>query len=306
MKQTRKTVVSSILPAETRDGAGVKLHRVFGGMSTVTMTDPFLLLDHFGSNRIEDYISGFPWHPHRGIETVTYLMEGKVDHEDSVGHRGTIYPGDIQWMTAGSGIFHQEMPAPLNEREPEELLKSTGLTTNVSGFQLWVNISAREKMTKPKYRAMKNGSVPVVDDDGGSMVKIVAGSFEGIQGALRYGTETDPTYLEIRMPEETEFKYYFREGRTAIIYLVTGSISINASEIFSGMRGIILSRSGSEVSIKTGDSPSRFLILSGNPLNEPVYWYGPIVMNTREQIEEALSDLKSGRFVREKEPDFVE
>lgn len=306
MVQVRKTVITSFHPAETSDGAGVKLHRVFGGMNTVKLTDPFLLLDHFGSNRIEDYIAGFPWHPHRGIETVTYLMEGKVNHEDSVGNKGTIYPGDIQWMTAGSGIFHQEMPMPLEDHDPKELLKSTGLSTSVSGFQLWINIPSAEKMTRPKYRGMKSQAVPLVEDDGGTRVKVVAGTFLGDQGALRYSTNIDPTYLDVTMPEETEFNYDFREGQTAIIYSITGSVTINDSWEFSGMRGIILSRNGSRVSITSNDSHSHFLLLAGNPLNEPVYWYGPIVMNTREQIEEALMDLRKGTFVKNKEPDFIE
>lgn len=306
MSSQKKIVLTSFSPVETSDGAGVKLHRVFGGMNTVKLTDPFLLLDHFGSNRIEDYISGFPWHPHRGIETVTYLLEGKVDHEDSVGNKGSIYPGDLQWMTAGSGIFHQEMPKPLDDRDPRELLKSTGLNTSVSGFQLWINIPANEKMTRPKYRGMKNQAVPVVRDDGGSTVKVVAGNFQGNEGALKHGTGIDPTYLDVRMPEESEFNHTFKEGQTAIIYNITGKLTIDGTSTFTGMRGIILSRSGSQVSFSTDDVPARFLILSGNPMNEPVFWYGPIVMNTREQIEEAILDLRKNTFVRDREPDFLE
>lgn len=306
MSSNKKTVISAFSPMETSDGAGVKLHRVFGGMNTVKITDPFLLLDHFGSNRIEDYISGFPWHPHRGIETVTYLLEGKVDHEDSVGNRGSIFPGDLQWMTAGSGIFHQEMPKPLDDRDPRELLKSNGLNTTVAGFQLWINIPANEKMTRPKYRGMKNNSVPVVSDDSGATLKVVAGSFLGNDGALKYSSGIDPTYLDVRMPEETEFVYNFKESQTPIIYNITGKITIDGTSTFSGMKGVVLSRSGTRVSFTTEDMPARFLILAGNPLNEPVYWYGPIVMNTREQIEEAILDLRNDTFVREKEPDFVE
>ena len=290
---------------ETVDGAGVRLRRMFGGHSSAVITDPFLLLDHFGSNDPKEYLSGFPWHPHRGIETVTYLMEGKVVHEDSEGHKGTIYPGDIQWMTAGSGIFHQEMPKPLDEKNPEEAMKLTGMPTSVVGLQLWINLPANQKMTKPAYRSITGPQTPVIDDDSGNRIRIVAGHYGSQEGVLTGQTRVDPTYLEISMPEESEFRFTVNAGYTSIINTLAGTVYAGSNEADVTPRSaVVFSQAGDEIVLKTDEERARFILLSGKPLHEPIYWYGPIVMNSQNQIEEALLDLRRNTFVREKEPIF--
>lgn len=306
MSQKEKTVIQIMSPRETMDGAGVRLRRVFGNQNTAPLTDPFLLLDHFGSNKVEEYINGFPWHPHRGIETVTYLMEGKVVHEDSEGNRGTIYPTDMQWMTAGSGIFHQEMPQMLDEKNPEEVLKIVGMPTSMSGFQLWINIPAAEKMTTPVYRDIKGAETPQIDNGSGSSVKLIAGNYMDAEGAFSGRSVIDATYLDVRMGKESEFTFRAKEGYTTLIYNIAGSSSMGDSnpQVINGRNALVLSREGEDVRVKTEESTDRFILLSGRPLNEPVSWYGPIVMNTREQIEEALLDLRQETFIREKNPIF--
>lgn len=290
------------------DGAGVKLKRVFGGHHSATVTDPFLLFDHFGSSKPEEYISGFPWHPHRGIETVTYLLEGKVYHEDSEGNSGVIYPSDLQWMTAGSGIFHQEMPKPLDESNPDELLKAVGLPTSVSGFQLWINLPAKDKMTIPTYRDLKGKNIPVVETGTGVTVKVVSGEIEGAIGPFdgKYGV--DPTYLDVRVPIESEFSFRVKDGYTSILYLVGGEVYFDdeSESRYRPGQALVFSKEGEGVRVRTGDKSARFIFLSGKPLNEPVYWHGPIVMNSQEQIREAMLDLQNGNFVREKNPIFAD
>lgn len=291
---------------DTQDGAGVKLKRIFGGQLSTKLTDPFLLLDHFGSSRVEEYISGFPWHPHRGIETVTYLLEGKVYHEDSEGNKGAILPNDLQWMTAGSGIFHQEMPKPLNENDPDELLRVVGLPTNVTGFQLWINLPAVHKMTTPTYRDIKGKNTPVINPDGGAIVKLVAGEYGGIRGPFDDAYGVDPTYLDVKIPEESEFTFSVKHGYNSMIYLVGGKGTFDGKELEGIMPGeaIIYSNEGDGIVVRSNDTPLRFLLLSGKPLNEPIHWYGPIVMNTEDQIREAFFDLQNERFVKEKTPIF--
>jgi redox-sensitive bicupin YhaK (pirin superfamily) len=285
---------------ETRDGAGVKLKRIFGGPNTAQITDPFLLLDHFGSDRIEDYIAGFPWHPHRGIETITYLLSGKIEHSDSTDHKGVIYPDEIQWMTAGSGIFHQEMPKPLDEKNPEELMKAYGTPGLVSGFQLWLNLPARYKMATPTYRSIKGSEVPKVSADGAT-VKIVAGEYDKIRGMYDSEYGIDPLYLDISMEEESEFIYGIKKGYTSIIFSVTGD-GMCRNQMLEPDTAAVMSGNGTYIKINTNNSKYRFILLSGKPLNEPVKWYGPIVMNTDEQIREAIKDINSNNFVRNKEP----
>ena len=293
---------------ETYDGAGVKLNRILGGHLSAQITDPFLMLDHFGSSKVEDYIKGFPWHPHRGIETVTYLLSGKVFHEDSEGNRGVIHTNDLQWMTAGSGIFHQEMPKPLDETDPEELLKAVGLPTNVSGFQLWINLPAKHKMTMPTYRDIKGNGVPLVETEGGARVKIISGSFGNNEGPFDGLYGTDPTYLDVSMKEESEFIYPVKAGYTSLLYVVGGKGHFDSSDNNSYFPGqaLVYSQEGDHIRVRTEDSPLRFILLSGKPLNEPIWWHGPIVMNSREQINEAVHDLQTGNFVREKNPVFVD
>lgn len=305
MQDKEKTVLRNIKPVETHDGAGVKLNRVFGNQNTAPLTDPFLLLDHFGSDRVEDYISGFPWHPHRGIETVTYLMEGKVTHEDSVGNKGTIYPGDLQWMTAGSGIFHQEMPRMLEKGDPEELLKKNGISTNMSGFQLWINIPAKEKMTTPVYRDIKGPETPKVDNGSGSTVNVIAGKYLDSEGAFSGRSVIDATYLDVNMKDDSEFSFTTKDGYTSILYNISGKARVGPDQIeISDRSAMILSREGDTINVHTEESDDRFILLSGRPLNEQIIWYGPIVMNTREQIEEALLDLRKDNFIRDRNPVF--
>jgi redox-sensitive bicupin YhaK (pirin superfamily) len=272
----------------TIDGAGVRLYRVFGGMETVELTDPFLLLDFFGSENKEDYIAGFPWHPHRGIETVTLLYKGKVEHEDSEGNKGVLYPGQSQWMTAGSGIFHQEMPRPL---EKEEILKYPQSPETVSGLQLWINLPANMKMTDPVYRDVKE--IPKERFDFGE-VQVLAGNFMGIEGPVRVKSPIDPTYLDIKLNGEANLK--FKNGYTVLLYVVEGKVrpQFSTPTIENGNL-VVYSREGEEITIS---GKGRVIILSGRPLYEPVVWYGPIVMNTEEQILEALRDLRRGTFVR--------
>lgn len=290
------------------DGAGVRLKRVMGGQFSAAITDPFLLFDHFGSSKPEEYLSGFPWHPHRGIETVTYLLEGKVFHEDSEGNKGVIFPSDLQWMTAGSGIFHQEMPKPLDENDPDELLKAVGLPTSVTGFQLWINLPAKHKMATPTYRSIKGSGVPVVETDSGAKVKVVSGELNKVTGPFQGGYGVDPTYLDVRMPVESDFTYRIKPGYTSILYVVGGKALFGDDNEVSCNPGLALvfSEEGDAVSVRTEDASARFLLLSGKPVREPIHWYGPIVMNSDEQIQQAMLDLEKGTFVRERNPIFVE
>lgn len=293
---------------QTYDGAGVKLNRILGGQQSAHITDPFLMLDHFGSSKVEDYIKGFPWHPHRGIETVTYLLSGKVYHEDSEGNKGVIRTNDLQWMTAGSGIFHQEMPKPLDETDPDDLLKSVGLPTNVSGFQLWINLPAKHKMTTPTYRDIKGNQAPIVETDSGASVKLIAGEFGGVEGPFNGAYGVDPTYLDVSLAEESEFSFPVKGGYNSLIYIVGGQGRFSTKDMNSYVPGqaLVYSDDGDYVHVRTEDSSLRFIVLSGKPLHEPVSWYGPIVMNSREQIVEAMNDLRNNRFVRDKNPIFVD
>ena len=303
-----KTIKHVFTGQETYDGAGVKLNRILGGHLSAQITDPFLLLDHFGSSKVEDYIRGFPWHPHRGIETVTYLLSGKVFHEDSEGNKGVIQTNDLQWMTAGSGIFHQEMPKPLDETDPEELLKAVGLPTNVSGMQLWINLPARHKMTMPTYRDIKGNAVPVLESDGGANVKIIAGSYENSQGPFNGAYGVDPTYLDVTLKEESEFQFPVKSGYTSLLYVIGGSGHFDSRDenVYKPGHALVYSDDGDHVRVHTEDSSLRFILLAGKPLKEPIWWHGPIVMNSKEQINEAVHDLQTGNFVREKNPLFVD
>jgi redox-sensitive bicupin YhaK (pirin superfamily) len=284
----------------TMDGAGVKLYRVFGGVPAAYATDPFLLLDFFGSDNPSDYIQGFPWHPHRGIETVTYLLEGKVEHEDSEGNRGVIYPGDAQWMTAGSGIFHQEMPKPLSQND-RGILQSRIITKGSIGLQLWINLPADKKMTKPVYRDVKSNHVPTVKVDGGE-VKVVAGEFAGAKGPVVTGEGVDPSYLDVSLKPNSEFAHKVKENYTVLAYVLKGKAKFDRNtEASEG--SLIIYGNGNEINVSSYDG-SRFIILSGRPIREPIAWYGPIVMNNQQQINEALIDLRKGTFIRDKAPLF--
>jgi quercetin 2,3-dioxygenase len=284
---------------ETLEGAGVRLRRMFSG-NEVPLLDPFLLLDNFGSSNPADYLAGFPWHPHRGIETVTYMLNGQVAHEDSLGNGGRIGSGDVQWMSAGSGILHQEMPQRTDGR--------------LAGFQLWVNLPRRLKMETPAYRGLRANGIPHVGRPDGGVVKVVAGSFDGVEGPVRE-IPVDPTYLDVTLPKDSEFSLPVRPGHTVFAQAVEGSGAFDpdGSAENSGPLGpsnsppglsrarageTVLFGEGERVQIRAGDEGLRFLLVAGRPLHEPVAWYGPIVMNTKDEILEAARDLQRGTFIR--------
>lgn len=285
----------------TMEGAGVHLRRAFGFGDTGE-TDPFLLFDDFRNERPADYLAGFPWHPHRGIETITYVLAGSVDHGDSLGNRGSLGAGDIQWMTAGSGILHQEMP----KGDP---------TGRMHGFQLWANLPAALKMTRPRYQDIGAGEIPSVTDDDGTTARIVCGSFWGKTGPVE-GVAADPTYLDITVPAGRRKVLPVETGRHAFAYVFEGAGSFrDASAPFgvltekdgaeqtvvrerTGNRSLVLFDQGDEVVVHAGEEGIRFLLVSGRPIEEPVAWYGPIVMNTAAELRQAREELRDGTFLR--------
>jgi quercetin 2,3-dioxygenase len=287
----------------TLEGAGVHLRRAFGFGNTSEF-DPFLLLDDFRNDVPQDYLSGFPWHPHRGIETITYVLAGTVEHGDSMGHNGTIAAGDVQWMTAGSGIIHQEMP----KGDP---------AGRMHGFQLWANLPAALKMTPPRYQGINSADIPVVRDDDGTEVRLVCGSFAGKKGPVD-GIASDPTYIDVTVPPGRRKSLPVETTRHAFAYVFAGSGKFcNASAPLAvptepvgwldtappseaDNRSLILFDRGDEVVVQAGDDGIRFLLVSGKPLEEPVAWYGPIVMNTQEQLQQAFLQLREGTFLNEK------
>lgn len=294
--------VKRIIPAApTIEGAGVRLHRGFG-FGTTNEFDPFLLFDDFRNDRPGDYAAGFPWHPHRGIETITYVLAGTVDHTDSLGNQGSLGAGDVQWMTAGSGILHQEMP----HGDP---------AGRMHGFQLWANLPSSLKMTAPRYQDVTAPDIPEVTDDDGTRVRVVCGDFWGKQGPVD-GIAAEPRYLDVWVPPgrrkvlpvETErhaFAYVF-EGAGSFkdasaprpVLTEDGVTEHNAEWSTTGNRSLVLFDRGDEVVVQAGEAGIRFLLVSGKPLAEPVAWYGPIVMNTQAELREALSDLERGTFIR--------
>ncbi|MEM4769113.1 MAG: pirin family protein [Saccharolobus sp.] len=279
-----RDVVQVITGHYTIDGAGVKLYRVFGGPKIAEITDPFLLLDHFGSKDPKDYIAGFPWHPHRGIETVTYMLKGRVKHGDSTGISGVIESGDIQWMTAGGGIFHEEMPQVNADGE-------------LWGFQLWVNLPSKQKMMKPRYKNLKGKNIPEITLDNGTKVKVIAGQVGDIQGPIK-DLAVDVEYLEVTVPPESSFIHTVKDGYTALAYVIEGEGLFDEVTRAKSKELVIFNREGGLVNIKAKDKPLKLLFLSGMPLGEPIAWYGPIVMNYDYEIMEALEDLRKGTFVK--------
>jgi len=285
----------------TIEGAGVHLKRGFGFGNT-SEYDPFLLFDDFRNDNPEDYLQGFPWHPHRGIETITYVLAGYVEHGDSMGNHGSIYPGDVQWMTAGSGIIHQEMP------------KGDAIG-QMHGFQLWANLPSSLKMSAPHYQEVKSGEIPEVTDDDGTVVRIVCGGFWGTRGPVD-GIAADPIYLDVSVPPGKRKRLPVETTRHAFAYVFAGSGKFsNASEPqvvktegVGGVdptdfreadnRSLILFDHGDEVEVQAGEEGIRFLLVSGKPLEEPVAWHGPIVMNTQEELQTAFAELKSGTFLK--------
>ncbi|MFC2157939.1 pirin family protein [Acidobacteriota bacterium] len=268
----------------TLEGAGVRLKRAFG-YQQVPKLDPFLLLDDFHSDSPEDYIKGFPWHPHRGIETVTYMLNGQVEHGDSMGNTGLIGSGDIQWMSAGSGIIHQEMP-----KKQDDYLW---------GFQLWVNLPAHEKMTKPRYQDIHSQSIPEFKSEDGINVKVIAGHYKDLFGPVR-DIICEPEYLDVTLPAHVEFKHSIPENHTAFIYTIEGEGNFSPkTQSIVGKEHIVLFDQGRELIINSRDNPIQFLLISGKPINEPVAWYGPIVMNTEEELQQAFDEYRQGTFIKD-------
>jgi quercetin 2,3-dioxygenase len=281
MAKTRK-LERVIQSRRTMEGAGVLLQRVFG-FDEEGAFDPFLLLDFFGSDKQEDYVKGFPWHPHRGMETVTYMVEGTVEHADSIGNSGVIESGDIQWMTAGSGIIHQEMPRPYHG--------------TVRGFQLWVNLPSTHKMMKPRYQDIPADTVPLVDL-GNVEVKVLAGNFCGTEGPVK-DIVANPLYLDITVAEKSSFITVVDPEHTVFAFVFEGSGYFDDPQttlVNSGQLAHLVD--GDTIKITTGDSPVRFLLVTGKPLREPVAWHGPIVMNTQEEVTTAFREFREGTFVK--------
>ena len=276
-----KRVVQLIRGQKASDGAGVQLIRIIGGRE-LSMLDPFLLLDAFGSDRPDEYLAGFPAHPHRGFETVTYMLAGRMRHRDSTGSEGVIGPGDVQWMTAGRGVIHSEMP------EQEEGL--------MSGFQLWINLPASHKMTEPAYQEIPAGDIPIELIEGGGRIKVVAGCTDGgTQGPIR-NELTSPLFLDIQLNAGSRLTQSVPEGHSAFIYIFEGEVSVGSppQRVTFGHLGVL--GSGETVVLSTSAGPCRLLLIAGRALREPVARGGPFVMNTREEIEQAFSDYQSGRF----------
>jgi redox-sensitive bicupin YhaK (pirin superfamily) len=285
----------------TMEGAGVKLQRAFGFGDTSEF-DPFLLLDDFRNDRPDDYLAGFPWHPHRGIETITYVLAGSVEHGDSLGNRGTLGGGDVQWMTAGSGILHQEMP-------------KGDAHGHMHGFQLWANLPASLKMTAPRYQDVAASDIPAVVEDDGTRVRVICGTFWGQTGPID-GVAADPRYLDVSVPPGVTRRLPVETPRHAFAYVFAGAGSFrDASEPQAvkpelvdaagspdvetiGNRSLVLFDGGDEVVVRAGSEGIRFLLVSGQPIQEPVAWKGPIVMNTQAELHQAFSELRQGTFIR--------
>lgn len=278
----------------TIEGAGVHLKRAFG-YHQVPMLDPFLMLDDFHTSRPEEYVAGFPWHPHRGIETVTYVIEGIVEHGDSMGNSGAIGAGDVQWMTAGSGIIHQEMPR----------ISPTG---TMWGIQLWLNLPAANKMMDPRYRDVNFSQIPDVNAEPGILVKVIAGEFGGVVGPVQE-IVTNPTVLDVQMAAGCCYQYDVLDGQTVIVHMLDGEadfgvsddmlseLHVQAEHIDAGS-AVLYERSGDTIRIITTDHKARFMLLMGHPINETVAWRGPIVMNTKEELQLAFDELRDGHFVK--------
>jgi len=285
----------------TIEGAGVHLKRVFG-YHEVPQLDPFLLLDDFRSNDPAEYVRGFPWHPHRGIETITYVLAGDVEHGDSLGNRGVISSGDVQWMTAGSGIIHQEMPK--GDREGR-----------MWGFQLWANLPARHKMMDPRYREVKRDDIPEATTAEGATVRVVCGEVAGVRGPVRE-IVTEPEYLDVAIPARSTFRHPVKAGHTVFAYVFEGEGYFDPERdpyaredvgesyfdmerpCVCGDRTVVLYGPGDTVAVSTEERPVRFLLVSGRPLGEPIAWYGPIVMNTQAELRVAFREYEQGTFVK--------
>ena len=297
-----RPVISKSSAQPTMEGAGVHLHRAFG-FGDPSEADPFLLFDDFRNERPQDYLKGFPWHPHRGIETITYVLSGTVEHGDSLGNRGLLGAGDVQWMTAGSGIMHQEMP-------------KGNAKGQMHGFQLWANLPSHLKMTQPRYQDVKGADIPEIVEDDGTVVRVITGDFWGRSGPVD-GIAADPQYLDISVPPGKRKSFGIDTRRNAFAYVFQGAgrfadasapqgvllekevmgREVNMRDL-SGNRTLIRFGAGDEVTVQAGDAGIRFLLISGAPLEEPVAWHGPIVMNTREELVQAMAELRNGTFIK--------
>jgi redox-sensitive bicupin YhaK (pirin superfamily) len=285
----------------TIEGAGVHLNRAFGS-SELPLFDPFLLLDDFRSDNPEHYLKGFPWHPHRGIETITYVLEGDVEHGDSLGNKGIISSGDIQWMTAGSGIIHQEMPKGDEKGR-------------MYGFQLWANLPSRQKMMNPRYRDVKRDQIPEIKLSNDVSINVISGEVEGVKGPVQ-DIVIDPEYLDVTIPVNSEFRHPTKQGHTVFIYIIEGqgyfcreknpfTYEVEGTNYFDIQRDpfvsngmIVLFDDGDEIMAFTEESSVRFLLISGKPIGEPIAWYGPIVMNTNEELQVAFQEYEQGTFIK--------
>ncbi len=297
-----RPVKSIVQSKPTMEGAGVKLRRAFGFGNTSEF-DPFLLFDDFRNDNPADYQAGFPWHPHRGIETITYVLAGTVDHGDSLGNRGTLGAGDVQWMTAGRGILHQEMP-------------HGDAKGRMHGFQLWANLPSSQKMAAPRYQDVKGADIPEIVDDDGTKVRVITGEFWGKKGPVE-GVAADPRYIDVFVPPGQRKTLKVETERHAFAYVFEGSGTfasssqpfgvlvekeIDGREIVvrekAGDRSLVLFDSGDEVTVQAGEQGVRFLLVSGKPIEEPVAWYGPIVMNTQAELQQAVAELRNGTFIK--------
>jgi len=280
MPQSRS--IHKVLQGRTSmDGAGVRLQRFFG-YHEASLFDPFLLLDYFGSEDPEQYRNGFPWHPHRGIETITYMLEGACEHGDSLGNKGVIATGDVQWMTAGSGIIHQEMPTGDEHG-------------HMFGFQLWANLPRTQKMMVPRYREIKSVDIPRVVRSNGTVIRVISGDLDGVKGPVQ-DVVIAPEYLDIETPAQTEFNHPTPIGHTVFISLIKGRLRMEDTIVTEG--SLVLFGDGERVHLHALDRPVRFLLISGQPLHEPIAWRGPIVMNTQEELDVAFREYHDGTFIK--------
>ena len=297
-----RPVKFSRLAQPTMEGAGVNLHRVFGFGDTKPF-DPFLMMDDFRNDDPNKYMKGFPWHPHRGIETITYVLSGTVEHADSLGNNGSLSDGDIQWMTAGSGIIHQEMP-------------KGNKNGAMHGFQLWANLPSNQKMTAPRYQDIKSKEIKSLVDDDGTIIKVIAGDYRGYKGPVD-GIAAEPEYLDIYIPPLKFKRFPFDTSRQGFAYIFEGDgdfhnasnpVGIKVEKEFngqefelrdlSGNRTLVVFDNGDEVAVQDGEKGIRFLLISGTPIKEPVAWHGPIVMNTQEELKAAFNELNNGTFIK--------
>jgi len=282
--ETRK-VKLTLKSRSTIEGAGVRLKRAFGYADP--SLDPFLLLDDFHSDNPDDYIAGFPWHPHRGIETITYMLHGRIEHGDSMGNKGIIEPGDVQWMTAGSGIIHQEMP-----KQGNNLLW---------GFQLWANLPSSHKMMNPRYRDVNKFQIPeILLKDNNIKVKIICGEINDIKGPVQ-DIITEPEYLDVEINPHSEFAHLIKRGHNVLAYIIEGNGFFDEKrDKLIGVENLVIFKDGDQVIINTGNEKVRFLLISGKPIREPVAWQGPIVMNTEEELRIAFKEYNNGTFIKNK------